>query len=266
MRPPINIQPLLKILSNRKLATHDAVSAAQMRQNTHAGILIRAKEEGHTVALLAAHVAHAMHSTLPGTGGEELEEIGNVDDKGVGFVLHGDPDAVWVQDLEGWVRSAGLADEGEEAEIRVCAYADVGGALLRGVVHGADVCQGVRGDVVKVRLREVEGEGEDAEEAFAEGEHGAVVAVEGWAPEEGRRVRGPLVAWGLGRGRRRRGDEGELLGVGEVFAHEEAFFEIYIGQGKGGCEDLVWEEQSVGVCVCLPPRVLGSSFPSRNAS
>lgn len=113
----------------------------------------------------------------------------------------------------------GLADEREPAEICVRPYPDVGLALLWGVMHCADVGHGVGCYFVKVGFGEGEGEGEDAEQAFAEGEHGAVIAVEGGAPEEGGRVRGPLVARGLGRGGGSRGEEGELFWVGEVFAH-----------------------------------------------
>lgn len=52
-------------------------------------------------------------------------------------------------------------------------------------MYGADVGHGVRGYFVKVGFGEGQGEGEDAQETLAEGEHGAVVAVECGSPEEG---------------------------------------------------------------------------------
>lgn len=102
------------------------------------------------------------------------------------------------------------------------AYPDVGVGFLRWVVHCAHVGHGVLCYGVEVGLWEVEGEREDAEEAAGEGEHRGVVGVEGGAEERCGGVRGPLVAGG--------GHEGEgwevLLGIGGVFAHEEAFFEV----------------------------------------
>lgn len=67
------------------------------------------------------------------------------------------------------------------------ADADVGGGVgrLRRVVYRAHVGHGVGGYAVEVGFGEVEGEGEDGEEALAEGEEGGVVGVEGWAEEEG---------------------------------------------------------------------------------
>lgn len=74
---------------------------------------------------------------------------------------------------------------------------------------------------------EVQGEGEDAEEASGEGEHGVVVGVDCGAEEGCGGVGGPLVPGGGGRG----GDGAVLLGVRGVFAHEEAFFEVASGGG-----------------------------------
>lgn len=122
------------------------------------------------------------------------------------------------------MQSARLRDESEPAEVSVGAYADVVGGGLGWVVDCAGVGHGVGGYGVEVGFWEAEGEGEDVEEPFGESGHGGVVAVEGGAEEERLGVGGPLVE------RVRGGRKGEVLfRVGGVFAHEEAFFEVWVG-------------------------------------
>lgn len=151
MRRPINIQSLLKILANHKLLIHLPLPP-QMLHNTHLCVFIRAKEEGHAIPFLAPDIAHTVHSALPRATRNELEEVGDVDDKGVRLRVHGDPDAVCIEDLKGGIRGAGLADEGEPAEVCVGAYADVVVHFLGRVVHCSDVGHGLCGDGVEVGL------------------------------------------------------------------------------------------------------------------
>jgi len=138
-----------------------------------------------------------MHSTLPRAARNQLEEIRNINNERVGLGVDRDPDTVRVQHFESWVCGFGLAHEREPAKVCVGTDSYVALTLLGWVVDGADVGHGVRGYGVEVVFGEVESEGEDVEHAFAEFEHGFVVAVDGWAPEEGGRVAGPLVARGL---------------------------------------------------------------------
>lgn len=151
MRSPINIQPPLKILADNKLIIRLSL-APQMLHNTHFCIFIRAEEKGHAIPLLAAHIAHTVHRTLPRAARDEFEEIRNVDDKRVGRWVHRDPDAVCVEDLQRGIGSLRLADEREPAEISVCADAHVALGFLRRVVHGTHVGHGMCGYGVEVCL------------------------------------------------------------------------------------------------------------------
>jgi len=138
-----------------------------------------------------------MHSTLPRAARNQLEKIRNIDNERVGLGMDRNPDTVRVQHFESRVRRFGLAYEREPAKVCVGTDSYVTLTLLGWVVDGADVGHGVCGYGVEVVFGEVESKSEDVEHAFAEFEHGLVVAVDGWAPEEGGGVAGPLVARGL---------------------------------------------------------------------
>jgi hypothetical protein len=221
MRPPINRQPLLEILTDDKLLV-PLPFPPQMLNHTDLCILIRTEEERDTISLLAADIPHAVHSTLPPAARHEFQKVRDVDDKRVGLRVHGDPYTIAVEHFERGIRGSRLAHEREPAEIRVCADPHIGVDFLGWVVHGADIGHGVCGYGVEVVFGKVEGESEDVQHAFAEGVHGVIVAVDSGAPEEGGGVRGPLVA-GFGCVGC---DRAVLLRVCGVFAHEEPLFEV----------------------------------------
>jgi len=193
-----------------------------MLNHTDLRILIRTEEERNTIPLFTADIPDPVHSTLPPAACDEFQKVRNVDDEGIGLGVHGDPYAVAIQYFERGIRGFGLAHECKPAEIRVCADSHVSVDFLGRVVHGADIGHWMRGYGVEVVFGEVESEGEDVQHALAEGVHGVVVAVDGGAPEQRGGVRGPLVAGFGGEGC----DGAVLLGIGGVFAHEEAFFEV----------------------------------------
>ena len=97
----------------------------------------------------------------------------------------------------------------------MCADADVGVVFLGWVVYCSDVGHGVRGDGIEVVFWKLEGEGEDGEHAFGEGEHVCVVVIYGGTEEGCGRGDWPLIAGSGGTG----GNRAVLFGVGGVFAH-----------------------------------------------
>ena len=99
--------------------------------------------------------------------------------------MYGDPDTISVQHFEGLVGGFGLADEREPAKVCMCANAHVALPFLRWVVDSAHVGHGVRCYGIEVVFGEIESECKDVEHAFAEFEHGFVVAIDCGAPEEG---------------------------------------------------------------------------------